>query len=165
MLFFTERKEIAKCRFQKCRLNTMRLPSNEQSSAMPVENDMTNEQALTRAKDDVTQELRNAENCKQEKHARSCIYDWVDVISKLYDSGWESRAKQTIALPCGKNFWLNRIQMKLKGVAACSWFVIETGYLSLRMKRFLNLMLSTERTNATTVWNVYIRNMLEVLKN
>lgn len=71
--FFDVRKHIAKWRFKKRKVNTMRDPSSEKAIYLSVMNNMTNLQASMYPKSDVSQEHRMENNCKQEEYARPYI--------------------------------------------------------------------------------------------
>lgn len=67
-------------------------------------------------KKNLLQTHRIVNDYMQEKHASSCVYDWANVISKLYDSGRERQVNRSVALLLAANFEPNGIQETLKDV-------------------------------------------------
>lgn len=63
---------------------------------------MTYVQVLMRPKDDASPEYPIVDGYMQEEHAKSCFYDWSEVILDLYDSGRERLAKRIVDLLCRK---------------------------------------------------------------
>lgn len=62
-------------------MNSLCLPSNEQSRASPVKYDMTNVESLMCAEDDGSRENYIVEDYKQKRHARAYVYEWTEFIS------------------------------------------------------------------------------------
>lgn len=54
---------------------------------MLAKNDSTSIQALMCPEDEILQEHRVRDDYMQEALAKACIYDWTEVVSKLYGSG------------------------------------------------------------------------------
>lgn len=98
------------------------MPSKGHNKALAVEKDMTNVHGSMCAVNDALREHRIVEYCKHEEHSRACIYDWVGIISELYDSGRGRHAKRVVALLRTEIFKLNGRQETLKNVPVCIRF-------------------------------------------
>lgn len=99
-------------------MNTVWFPSYKECRSSPVEYDIANVQGAMCAEEALLREYRIVEDSGQVVKARAWIYDWVEVISKLYNSGSERYVKRVVVLPHAENFGLNGILEKLKNVSA-----------------------------------------------
>lgn len=94
--FSNARKQVAKCRFEMCSVNTKCAPGNELSRALSTKYSMRNAQGSVCAEDNVLREHRIVKNCELEENAGACIYDLTEIILELYDSGIKRNAKKLL---------------------------------------------------------------------
>lgn len=80
-----------------------------QSKTSALQNDIPYIQVSMFLEDDVLRKHRILDQYKQGKHARAFTYDCAEVISGLYTSGRERRAKRTVALLHAEKFELSGI--------------------------------------------------------
>lgn len=90
-------------------------PGDKQSRGLPVKYGMTNIKGSVCAKDVLLREHCIAQNCKQNKKARACIFDWAEVILELSDSRRKMQAEQIVFLLHAKDFEPKRGVVDTKG--------------------------------------------------
>lgn len=78
------------------------------------------------AEDDVSRGHLIVEDREQKEDVRARIFNWVKVLSELYNIGRERHAKLFVAMKHAKSFELNEIGKTLREVFVCIQFAHET---------------------------------------
>lgn len=85
---------------------------------------------------DVSRQHPIVTDFEREENGRAFLYDWVEVILKLFNSGREMYAKQIFALLYAEIFGRNGKWDLLKDVPACIRCIRETRNKSLQKNGF-----------------------------